>query len=108
MNLKIQRTKLKLKHFLNVHKECKEYPTNEDYIFELVSGLESQDMLNEPFGLGFNKYNVYAIDDRSREKHYEIMQDLINRGIVSHVDGSGVRGIRYQLLSHPWMETDNK
>ena len=89
MNLKIDRKKLRLRHFLNVQKECKDYSIEEDYLYELVNGLEFHDMLEMPFGISFNKYNVSVLGkDNSNEKHYEIMKDFASRiRIVKNLRG---------------------
>lgn len=108
MNLRIDRKKLKLRHFLNVQKECKDYSIEEDYLYELVNGLEFHDMLDTPFGISFNKYNVSVLGkDNSNEKHFEIMKDFVEKGIVKQVEGDSIRTIKYQLVRHQWMKTES-
>lgn len=106
MSLVIDRKKLKIKYFLDVHKECTEYPTEEDYVYELVNCLQSLDMLYEPFGTTFCRRSLfYALlsPNNDHEHHLEMLKKLETQGIVELVEEGGVRNSRFKLKTHPWV-----
>jgi len=111
MELKLNRSKLKLKHFLNVQKECKNYPTDEDYLYELISALEENDMLYEPFTSTFSKRNVKSFtkslpeDDEEKPlvKHLEKLKSLTEEGILEMIEEGGVNKSKFKLKTHPWL-----
>lgn len=102
MSLAVDRNKLKLKHFLNIQSECKDYPSDDDYIYELVYTLEMNEMIYEPFGTNYCKHNISAITDKSHEKHLEKLNSLTAQGYLEQVESGGVRNSRFKLVNHPW------
>lgn len=107
MYLAIDRKKLKLKHYLNIQKECKGYPTEEDYLYELVTALEYNEMLEEPFGAVFCRRQLsYVTDenDTSHESHLMMLQKMTKDGFFEQVEDGGVRIAKFKLKSHPWIK----
>lgn len=108
MNLTINREKLKLRHYLNIQKLCKNYPTEEDYLYELITALEYNEMINEPFGTTFTRRNLsmFDKDPKTHERHLEILEKLTSQGILECVEEGGIRLVRFKLKSHPWIKTN--
>ena len=108
MNLKINRRKLKLKHFFNIQREHENYPLDEDYLYELVSALEQNEMLDSPFTLQFVKRNLKMYDqlgeeDQIRKKHIEILQKFETSGILESIKFDESYKSTFQLKTHPWI-----
>jgi len=108
-NLSIDRRKLKLKHYLNVQKNCKDYLDDEDYLYELVSALEQTEMLYEPFTATFAKRNIrdFAAKTDKEEKaiysHQNKLLEFVKAGILEVAEKGGINLQKYKLVQHPWL-----
>ena len=111
MELSLNRKKLKLKHYLNIQKECSGYMTDEDYLYELVSALEQNEMLTEQFNSVFTKRNIKDFAPRTEEteeemlnqKHLEKLYELTKLGYLECINDRGNPiSTQFKLKKHPW------
>lgn len=107
MNLSIDKSKLKIKHFLFIHKECEDFPTTEDYLFELINELEINEMLHEPFGVVFCRRKLYYIigkKDNTHNDHLKMLENFEKDGYLKKVEEGGIRTVKFKLKTHPWLK----
>jgi len=111
MDLSIDKSKLKIKHFLFIHKECEDYPTTQDYLFELINELEINEMLYEPFGVVFCRRKLYSTmgeKDNTHQNHLEMLKEFEKEGYLEKVEKGGIRTIKFKLKTHPWIKIKDK
>lgn len=106
-NLSINKNKLKLRHFLNIQHECSDYMTDEDYLFELVSALEQNEMLEETFTTTFAKRNIKNFANGEGNEplrtHLEKLKEFVKLGYLECIEEGGTHKSRFKLKNHQWV-----
>lgn len=94
----INRDKVKIKHLLNVKGE--NYPTEEDFLYEVVSELQDLDMLNSEFTTKDIAKNVTARIVKTDSPLADSLLLLKDKGFCSMVEAP--KRNLFRLISHPW------
>lgn len=95
----INRDKVKIKHLIHVKGE--NYPTEKDFLYEVVSELQDLDMLNGEF-LAKHLWGVLKCritDSGSMVDSLNKLTELNYLSVKTHINP---RKNRYSLISHPW------
>jgi hypothetical protein len=105
-NYKTNKSKLKIKHFLNIQHEVEGYPTNEDFLFELIESLEINNMLLEPFGVIHCRRNLKCSQfiNYSYEILHSHLVELESKKIIEKISDSSdnIRTVKFKLILNPW------
>jgi hypothetical protein len=104
MGLEIDRTKLKIKHFLDIQQETVGYPSLEDFLYEMIIALAEHDLTDEFVGTQFIKSRCCS--SAPKEKHEEFYNELVKLGYLKINEDALAknRSTTYKLIKHPWMK----
>lgn len=100
----MNRSKLKIKYLFDLYKLSPVYPTEDDILFEYITGLEETGKIKEVFPNKILRKFCNKLPEQY-ENEREIMQVFVDSGyfeIVNQYKKTNTEIIEYKLLKHPW------
>jgi len=102
-DLTIDKSKLTLRHALDIQSNFEDYPTREDFLYDLISVLTNNEKLNIPFQV--NEIWHEFIEVPKGRSYQEYILDAVEDGWVEIIeDTSNKKFYTFKLIKHPWMK----
>ena len=98
MSLNINEKELETKYYLRVYTKLEEFPTKTDYLFEIVSFLQDEGMLNDDFKASQIK-KAFSNLIQTKEIN-EVLDSLVDDG---YFDSDNNSPKKYKLVKHEWI-----
>jgi hypothetical protein len=95
----MEKNKIKMKYHMGIWKELPSYPTEEDIIFELNSYLVRDGRPEGEFSE--QTFNSFFPSGWEKNKHGELVQSLIERGIFEKQKTKQSTKIVYKIKDNP-------
>jgi len=104
MDLEVDRNKLKIKHYLNIQTETSEYPTEEDYLYELTTFIVDTELgFENSFNVTWAKHRICPNMDL--DFHVKTLEKLEKLGYIEEDKSVNRKVPSYKFKTHPWIKT---